>query len=117
MNSIGTKLGLAAAALSLLATACSSADQDVSEAVPSPVDSQPLATAEASPESTAALNTPTSAPTSATPPADKSALRQELDTPDGPPPRADTSIAGVPLDQVVFDTFHGGFIPRSEASD
>ena len=117
MNSIRTKLVLAATALGLLATACSSADEDVSESVPSPVDSRPAAAAEASHVPATVPNTPTSPPTSATPSADKAALRQGLDTPDGPPPRVDTSIAGVPLDQVVFDTFRGGFILLSEASD
>ncbi|MDP6452116.1 MAG: DUF3179 domain-containing protein [SAR202 cluster bacterium] len=34
----------------------------------------------------------------------------------GPPP-LDTSIASVPLSDVVFDTFRGGFIRLSEASD
>ena len=38
-------------------------------------------------------------------------------TPSGPPPKVDTSIASVPLENVVFDTFNGGFIRLSEASD
>ncbi len=33
------------------------------------------------------------------------------------PPKVDTSIASVPLDEVVFDTFRGGFIRLSEADD
>jgi hypothetical protein len=40
-----------------------------------------------------------------------------LYTPTGPPPKLDTSIASVSLDKVVFDTFRGGFIPLSTASD
>ena len=36
--------------------------------------------------------------------------------PTGPPPKLDTSIASVPLDEVVLDTFQGGFIRLSEAS-
>ena len=36
--------------------------------------------------------------------------------PAGPPPELDTSIASVPLDEVFFDTFRGGFIRLSEAS-
>ena len=38
-------------------------------------------------------------------------------TPSGPPPRLDTGSATVSLDSVVFDTFRGGYIPLSEASD
>lgn len=38
-------------------------------------------------------------------------------TPSGPPPRLDTGSATVALDEVVFDTFRGGYIPLSEASD
>ena len=36
--------------------------------------------------------------------------------PTGPPPRLDTSIVSVPLDEILFDTFRGGFIRLSEAS-
>ncbi|MEM9468175.1 MAG: DUF3179 domain-containing (seleno)protein [Actinomycetota bacterium] len=32
-------------------------------------------------------------------------------------PRVDTSIAAVPLDEVVFDTFDGGSVPLSDADD
>jgi hypothetical protein len=38
-------------------------------------------------------------------------------TPSGPPPKLDTSIASVPLDEVLFDTFDGGSIQLSKASD
>ena len=38
-------------------------------------------------------------------------------TPTGPPPKLDTSIANVDLEDVVFDTFRGGYIPLDEASD
>ena len=40
-----------------------------------------------------------------------------LRTPVEPPPRVDTTIAGVPVEDVVFDTFRGGFIRLSDASD
>ena len=40
-----------------------------------------------------------------------------LSRPSGPPPLVDTSIASVPLADVVFDTFRGGFIRLSEASE
>ena len=38
-------------------------------------------------------------------------------TPTGPPAKVDTTIASVPLENVVFDTFALGFIRLSEASD
>ncbi|MEM9519510.1 MAG: DUF3179 domain-containing (seleno)protein [Actinomycetota bacterium] len=36
---------------------------------------------------------------------------------EGTIPRVDTSIASVPLDEVVFDTFDGGSVPLSEADE
>ena len=54
---------------------------------------------------------PTPAPT--TPPA----ASGRPDTSSRPPPRLDTGSAVVPLDSVVFDTFRGGYIPLSEASE
>ena len=43
--------------------------------------------------------------------------RASLFTPTEPPPKVDTSVASVSLDDVVFDTFQGGFIRLSGASD
>ena len=40
-----------------------------------------------------------------------------LRTPAGAPPNVDTTIASVPLESVVFDTFDGGFLRLSEAGD
>ena len=40
-----------------------------------------------------------------------------LRTPTGPPPTVDTSIAGVPVEDVLFDTFRGGSVRLSEASE
>ena len=40
-----------------------------------------------------------------------------LESPSVPPPPVDTSIASVSLAEVVFDTFRGGFIRLSEATD
>ena len=37
--------------------------------------------------------------------------------PVGPPPKLDTTIASVPLEDVVFDTFRGGFIRLSRATE
>ena len=38
-------------------------------------------------------------------------------SPPGTPPKVDTSIHSVPLDEVVFDTFMGGYIPLSSATE
>ena len=43
--------------------------------------------------------------------------RTEPYTPTGPPPKVDRATASVPLDEVVFDTFAGGYIPMSQATD
>ena len=40
-----------------------------------------------------------------------------LYTPTESPPRVDISIAGVAPEDVVFDTFRGGYVPLSEATD
>jgi hypothetical protein len=40
-----------------------------------------------------------------------------LYTATGPPPKLDTSVASVDLEDVVFDTFRGGYIPLDQASD
>jgi hypothetical protein len=40
-----------------------------------------------------------------------------LTTPKGPPSKVDASIAGVPIEDVVFDTFRGGLIKLSKADD
>jgi len=39
-----------------------------------------------------------------------------LKTPTKPPPQVDTSVRSVSLDEVVFDTFRGGFIRLSDAT-
>jgi hypothetical protein len=36
-------------------------------------------------------------------------------TPTTTPPAVDTSISSVPISEVLFDTFRGGYIPLSEA--
>ena len=86
--------------LLLLALACSQAATQ-SEATPRLLPTE-QPTAEASPTLTATFeigNLPV------------------LTTPKGPPPKVDTSIAGVPIEDVVFDTFRGGFIKLSKADD
>ena len=69
------------------------------DALPIPtVGSQPVADASSSP-------IPSNAPEGS------SVLR----TPIGPPPAVDTSISVVPIEDVVFDTFRGGFMRLSDA--
>ena len=43
--------------------------------------------------------------------------RVALPTPADPPPKVDTSITSVRLEDIVFDTFNGRFFRLSEASD
>ena len=57
------------------------------------------------------------APATAVPSAVPAAGSLELYVPEDPPPTVDTSLASVPLSDVVFDTFRGGFILLSEASE
>lgn len=48
--------------------------------------------------------------------ADSSEVGSRLTTPAGPPPPVDTTIHGVPLEDIVFDTFDGNFVRLSDAS-
>ena len=59
--------------------------------------------------------TPTASPLPVVVPS--STEEDEGTVPSGPPPRLDTAIASVPLEAIVFDTFRGGFIRLSRASD
>ena len=90
------RFGLIVPALVILALACSQSGAQ---------DSDPPAVSE--------LKAPRPSPAAAARPEAQTALR----TPKGPPPKVDTSIAGVPIEDVVFDTFMGGFLRLSEASD
>ena len=93
------KVTLPIAVLTVLwvVAACTASDD------PSPVDDVPISTTQ---------NTVVAVPTSE-PVIEVPALR----TPTEPPPALDTSVAGVPLDQVVFDAFRGGYIPLSAATE
>ena len=68
----------------------------------------PLLTSPA-PETTAPSHQPTA----------KSGISPERlpKTPTEPPPKVDKSRAGVPLEDIIFDTFDGGFARLSEAED
>ena len=77
----------------LAAVACS-------QAVGGPVPSSPTTTSQLS---------PTAVPETRSDPAPRS--------PTGPPPKVDSTIASVLLENVVFDTFDGGFMRLSEAGD
>ena len=97
------------AGLLLFALACSQAANQVQP-------EEPAATMTPRPSPTATTTaTPQPSPTAT---ATAEALSQlTLRTPAEPPPRVDTSIASVAIEDVVFDTFRGGFIRLSEASD
>ena len=90
----------------LLALACSQGPADPERAttpaaIPSPVEAQPTAQA-----------------TAAVPQLSPEVRSRRLPlTPIGPPPKVDTSILSVPLEDIWFDTFDGGFLRLSQADD
>ena len=94
MGLIGLKPILMVLVLALLGSACS---QQAAEAPAAPNEALPSAVADA--------GQPAEAPPN-----------PDLYTPTGPPPRVDTGIASVSLDEIYFDTFRGGYIPLSAAS-
>ena len=67
--------------------------------------------------SSAAAESESSARVTEAPKPDPAGQGPILRTPTGPPPTVDTSIAGVPVEDVLFDTFRGGFVRLSEASE
>ena len=81
----------------MAAVACSQAAPELGAPDPSTPDLAPDPTI-------AAVEAPTETPAPRT------------QAPSGPPPRLDTSVASVDLEDVVFDTFRGGFVPLSEAT-
>ena len=96
--------------LLLLTLACSAQRAESPSASPSPATSD----VSESPTSST-VQAPSSRPplATATPPPPGLALH----TPTEPPPKLDTSVANVDLEDVVFDTFRGGYIPLDQASD
>lgn len=102
---VGRWLLLAPAVLALMAQACSTNFE--------PVDSESVS--QRSVESDAPDTEMPASPPTAT--ARQSEPVSAPATPVYAPPRLDTSIASVPLSDIVFDTFRGGFILLSEASD
>lgn len=93
-------LAYALVAIGLVAAACGS-DGAAEPPVASPTTTPDPVIASAEPVSTPSTPTPRPVP----------------DLPSGPPPPVDTSIHSVPLEDVVFDTFNGGFARLSEASE
>ena len=91
------KAAVAASGLLLVALACF---QTATQTQPD--EPVPMRTLSASPT-----------PTSTLEPTPRVVLR----TPTKPPPLVDTTVANVPIEDVVFDTFAGGFIRLSEASE
>ncbi len=99
--------------VALLSLACAGEPDATPAADPAPATPEPTAKSAIVAESTAAAPhlTPSNTPSPASTP------QEWLYTPTGPPPKVDKTIAGVDLDNVVFDTFRGGFIPLSVATD
>ena len=100
MGFLQSRSGLLVLGLALLAIACS-------QQTPAPTASVPASGRDES----AATTTP--APPAPTPTAGPPAGL----VPTGPPPRLDRSIASVDLEEVVFDTFRGSFLPLLMATD
>ncbi|MEE9286232.1 MAG: DUF3179 domain-containing protein [Dehalococcoidia bacterium] len=94
----GFKLGAGSAVLAVVLAACSGGG------------ASPTATAPA-----ATPREPTAVPTPAPPDTGSGKLAAPR-PPEGPPPPVDTAVHGVPLQDVVFDTFQGGFIRLPDAS-
>ena len=95
-----------------LGLACSQAtSRPTSEPATATPPSAP--TIETSQSSPTAILTPEPSPTAATGDEPELTLR----VPTGQPPNVDTSIASVSLDDIYFDTFDGGSIRLSKASD
>ncbi len=95
---------MGAALLLLLALGCSPAREEAATVAPDPTTP---------PTDASDVLRPTATPVGA----GREALPPRTYTPTGPPPRPDVETANVPLDEVLFDTFQGGFIRLSEASD
>ena len=97
MRTVGPKKGLVVATVVLLAAACSQ-----------------VATPAGTPTGAA------SSPPAAVPGASGAGLSPadlRVYTPTTTPPKVDTSIASVPLSDILFDTFRGGSFPLSRATD
>ena len=75
------------------------------------------ACAQTGPEATATEPPPARFPTPAPVVTSQVTQRTALYTPTELPPKLDTSVASVALDDIVFDTFRGGHIPLSKATD
>ncbi len=101
MSTLRARPGFVLPALLLLALACSRQGPDLSATSPSTASGGPVQ----------------AQPAPISPPAAESTPRSALYTPAEPPPKVDTGIASVALDDVVFDTFRGGYIPLSQATD
>ena len=99
-------------AVLLLAVACSSGGPGSGDA---PAQSEDQRTTEAF---LLSKPTPIISPYTEPPPGTTKSLRDSrLYTPTDPPPKVDTSISGVPLGKIVFDTFRGGYLPLPVATD
>ena len=97
------------AGLFLLALACS-------QATSPPASSEPIATPGQTQSSETTVVSQSESDDSPRPATAGGLTRESLRVPTEPPPDLDTSIASVPLEEVIFDTFDGGAIALSSAS-
>jgi hypothetical protein len=109
------------AALPLLALACSQGTSEPTapppEFLPTPAGTDLPAASQPAPDPTEPPNSPEASAEPSPTPAIEVSPPPTLVTPSGPPPKLDVSIASVPLEEVLFDTFDGGSIQLSKASD
>ena len=108
-----TKSGLIMTGLLFLALACSQpATNDTG------TGDGPATTAEGpSADSTPPAAVPRGPDTPTPPEGAEASERSALYTPTKRPPKVDTTISSVPLEEVLFDTFRGGFIPLPQADE
>jgi len=92
--------GTWAALLLLLALACSPVREEAATVAPDPTTP---------PTDASDVLRPTATPFETV---SEASLAQTY-TPTGPPPRLDLDAAGVPLEEVLFDTFQGGYHPAT----
>ncbi len=114
MGLLRPKLGIFLPVLLLLTLACSARQAESPSVSATSVPDRP-ASSDGSKGSAAGQppSTPSPPPATVTPAPPELALY----TPTEPPSKVDTSVANVDLEDVVFDTFRGGYIPLDEASD
>ncbi len=114
MKFVRSRLGLAITGLLFSALACSQAAVEDSNIPPAPVSTPALSPVSPTPSTPAEPGKP---PSQAQLPDFLTEEDLALRTPSGPPPGVDKGKSSVPIEEVVFDTFDGGSLRLSEASE